>query len=309
MALLEDYQRVSRARRCPVCGRPDWCLVSRDDPQSPSSAVCARVESPIRFGDAGWLHRFRDDPHPRESTPRRTVAQYVAPDQAERLARFARTCSARADRARLERLSQELGLSVESLQWLQTGWATAAELEELGTCCKSSGAWTFPMVDATGQVRGIRLRAPDGYKYALRGGRQGLFVPEGLADSGPVFVAEGPTDTAALLDLGFEAIGRPSCGSGAALVTAWVRRHCRSEVAVVSDGDGPGQRGADALAKMLVAYCAAVRGLAPPEGVKDMRDWKRAGATPAEVLQAVERAPRYRVRIRCTGGRGGTGHA
>ena len=28
---------------CPVCAKPDWCLVSSDDPENPSAAVCSRI--------------------------------------------------------------------------------------------------------------------------------------------------------------------------------------------------------------------------------------------------------------------------
>ena len=55
-----DWLRVSRSRPCPICGKPDWCLIvgPTDDP---TAAICARVESGNRRGDAGWLHRLRDD--------------------------------------------------------------------------------------------------------------------------------------------------------------------------------------------------------------------------------------------------------
>jgi hypothetical protein len=54
------WQRVSRRRPCPVCGRPDWCLFTGDD-DAPTAAICARVESEKRAGEAGWVHRLRDD--------------------------------------------------------------------------------------------------------------------------------------------------------------------------------------------------------------------------------------------------------
>lgn len=43
---------------CPVCGKPDWCLVSSDDPKNPSAVLCSRVaESAIKEIDgSGWLH-------------------------------------------------------------------------------------------------------------------------------------------------------------------------------------------------------------------------------------------------------------
>ena len=43
---------------CPVCAKPDWCLVSSDDPENPSAAVCSRIsEGSIReLPGCGYLH-------------------------------------------------------------------------------------------------------------------------------------------------------------------------------------------------------------------------------------------------------------
>lgn len=55
MSLLDDFTRVSRRLSCPICSHPDWCMVSRDSETSPSLAICQRIESARRFGEAGWL--------------------------------------------------------------------------------------------------------------------------------------------------------------------------------------------------------------------------------------------------------------
>ncbi|MEE8207702.1 MAG: toprim domain-containing protein, partial [Nitrosomonadaceae bacterium] len=43
---------------CPVCGKPDWCLVSSDDPKNPSAVLCSRVtdKSVREIPGSGWLH-------------------------------------------------------------------------------------------------------------------------------------------------------------------------------------------------------------------------------------------------------------
>lgn len=43
---------------CPICARPDWCLVSSDNPENPSAAVCSRIsEGSIReLPECGYLH-------------------------------------------------------------------------------------------------------------------------------------------------------------------------------------------------------------------------------------------------------------
>src|SRR4051812_30069671 len=54
-----DWRRVSRENPCPVCGKPDWCSVAADG----SVATCQRVEAGAvkDLGEAGWLHRLRED--------------------------------------------------------------------------------------------------------------------------------------------------------------------------------------------------------------------------------------------------------
>jgi hypothetical protein len=48
-------------------------------------------------------------------------------------------------------------------------------------------ATTWPLRDADGAVVGVRLRDPTtGRKWSVRGGREGLFLPRGLLDGGPV---------------------------------------------------------------------------------------------------------------------------
>jgi P4 family phage/plasmid primase-like protien len=61
-SLLEDFIRVSDAGvDCPICRKPDWCLVSRDCPDNPDQVICAprpgvdRKDS-VQIGDAGFLY-------------------------------------------------------------------------------------------------------------------------------------------------------------------------------------------------------------------------------------------------------------
>ncbi len=47
--------------RCPVCGKPDWCLVDATSPDDPAAAICPRTPSDRDFGDAGYLHIFDEE--------------------------------------------------------------------------------------------------------------------------------------------------------------------------------------------------------------------------------------------------------
>jgi phage/plasmid primase-like uncharacterized protein len=180
--------------------------------------------------------------------------------------------------ADLSALAETLGLTVESLRRLRIGWAG------------NLGTWTFPMQDHVGQVRGIRLRFSDGRKKAISGGHDGLFIPDGLAYSTTLLIAEGPTDTAAMLDLGFEAAGRPSCTGGVPFCVELVRAHYPLAVVIVADSDIYGQRGAEALATTLLPYAASVRVIQPPAGIKDARAWLLAGATHEDVQEVIDKA-------------------
>jgi hypothetical protein len=153
------------------------------------------------------------------------------------------------------------------------------------------------MHDAGGQVIGVRLRRAHGRKFAVRGSREGLFLPPDLQIGGQLLIAEGPTDCAALLDLGFSAIGRPSCAGGTGLISAFVRDRRPAFVEIVADADEPGQRGATSLASLLALYCRRVRVIAPPLGIKDARAWKQAGATAADIQAAINAVSFHKLAI------------
>lgn len=63
---LSRCGRIPASEKCPICGhRGGWCLLSPDR----SIAICPRVESPRRIGEAGWLHRLDDAATGRRSLP------------------------------------------------------------------------------------------------------------------------------------------------------------------------------------------------------------------------------------------------
>lgn len=273
MSLLDEFARVSRPRPCPVCNHPDWCLLSRDDEANPSKVICARVESRRRFGQAGWLHVLRDDGKRwNEIRPRTLRLHDPAPDAA--LATLADRFRANLAQRPLTLLARDLGLSVESLRRLGVGW--------------NGWAWSFPMVDANGRTTGIHLRRSDGKKRSVTGSHLGLFVPTGLVPADQLLVCEGQTDTAAMLDLGFAAIGRPGCRSTVATCVALAKRLAVPQVVVVADADGVGRAGAAELAAALAVTCHDVRKIYPPDGTKDVREWRQRGATAADVGAAIE---------------------
>jgi hypothetical protein len=284
MTSQSSWRRVSRAHPCTICGRPDWCLVSADG----TAAICQRAESPKRVGDAGWLHWLKDDAGQHHRRHARVVRLGAGAAPPGNLARLATQYRQELDAGRQLQLAVSLGLSVGSLCYFGVGWSVEHR------------AWSFPMADAAGNVLGIRLRRPDGFKFSVKGSKEGLFIPSLCGDEpSPLLICEGPTDAAALLDMGFRnVIARPSCTGGVKLIVELVRHRLPPEVVIVGDGDEPGRRGAKNLGSVLVAFAPAVRVIAPPEGIKDARDWLRAGGTRRDVDETISAAVVRRLVIR-----------
>src|SRR5689334_20739084 len=101
------WRRVCRAHPCPVCGRPDWCVVSTDG----GVAICPRVESSKRAGDAGWLHRLIGAQPRIRARVRHVRLTATGPD----LGPLAAEYRAVLDPGRRHQLACTLGLSPASL--------------------------------------------------------------------------------------------------------------------------------------------------------------------------------------------------
>jgi hypothetical protein len=240
---------------------------------------------------------LREGDGQRQSRTRRLRLRLVDARPCKEMADLAQRFRAAADPSRLGRLAESLGVAKESLLRLGVGWDAGSQ------------AWSFPMSDDAGRVVGIRLRR-DTMKFAVPGSRNGLFLPLGLDGSGLLLIAEGASDCAALLDLGFDAVGRPDCRGGAGYLTRLVRSVRPREAVIMADRDAPGRDGAAALAGRLATCCRRVVVLVPPPGTNDARSWKNSGATRADVLAAIRDATVHRlsVRVRDAAAAGGGQH-
>jgi hypothetical protein len=257
-----------------VCGKPDWCLRRPDG----SAAICARTPSdkPVGTEGAGWLHYF-DRGH--SDIPRSSRSIWLADLQARAdFTAYAAECARALPSDGLEHLATSLGLTAAALERLAVGWD------------REYRCYTFPMRDERERIVGVRLRNPSGGKFAVTGSQSGLFIPSDLGQVSQLFIAEGPTDCAALLDLGVSAVGRPSCSGGIPMLARLVQRLRPTAVTIVADADTPGQRGAATLARALVLQAAQVRIITPPADSKDIRGWKTHGATHADLMRAMHAA-------------------
>ncbi|HLP85465.1 MAG TPA: AAA family ATPase [Phycisphaerales bacterium] len=141
--------------------------------------------------------------------------------------------------------------------------------------------WIIRERNAQGEVIGTAYRLADGEKDMEPGSKRGLiFEPPlpnyaGVAESDPIYVCEGASDTAAMLSMGLVAVGVAMAGHcGAMLADLLAGRH----VVLVADADRAGRNGAMKLAREIAGRCASVRIIEPPDGAKDARDAVIAGA-------------------------------
>ncbi len=243
-----DGKRVCRGRRCPVCEHDSWCIVDA----SRGLAICPRTEGKRRIGDAGWMHSIGGElPVSRASFSR-------PPDEIlplENAMAMQERFTANPD-DKVAMLAFELGVSMTSLERLGVGW---------------NGLWTFPMRNHREQICGFRTRTPDGRKLAIKGSRAGMFIPSGRRRGldEEVWIVEGPSDVAAMLDIGLNAIGRPSCRGLEQEIKRWTTG---MNVIVVADADEVGVAGAGSLIQTLRGSVRQVEMVLPPRGMKDARE-------------------------------------
>lgn len=180
----------------------------------------------------------------------------------------------------LERLSEMLGVSVESLR--AVGYVPATKNGQRG--------WAAPEWNAYGEIVGLSFRGIDGSKSFVRGGARGFTIAadwssDRFGGQGPILVVEGASDVAACRDAGLTAIGRPNNVGGAGeqgigefLVNE--RQHHRQTIVVGEndqkpDGRWPGREGALSVANELREQLPRtdVSAAMLPAGVKDIRQY------------------------------------
>ncbi len=227
---ISKWARVNRLNPCPICGKPDWCLISRDG----KAAICARVESEKPAGDkgAGWIHTLDTAmPLPPLPKPTQDVSQTpkAAPDVLDKAYRA---------------LLQELPLSETHRENLQRRGLRDAEIASLAyrTLAASgrrelvnrlqavklagvpgfhleAGHWqlagpagiAIPVRDTRGRIGGLQVRCDNAdtgrYKWlSSRGFNAGcspgapVHVAGPVSTNGEIWITEGPlkADIAAL---------------------------------------------------------------------------------------------------------------
>jgi hypothetical protein len=262
---LPPMSRVTPDRRCPICGRGDWCLLAPDG----STAICPRTEagSVSLVGNAGWLHVL--DPR---AQPRPFVVPKLRPRRGRDWTSYVNSTQSALD-GPLGELAGMLGVSRRSLEMIQAGYDGGRE------------AWTFPERDADGNVIGILVRGRAGAKKRLPNSRCGLvYARNWHSATGPVLLVEGPSDTAAALTMGLCVLGRPSNTGGIELLVEVLEPVPDDRPVIVigerdrkPDGSWPGRAGAISTATQLAKTLDRPIGWSlPPGDAKDTRAWLNA---------------------------------
>jgi hypothetical protein len=158
-------------------------------------------------------------------------------------------------------LDNKLGLQQDTTLWqFNIGW--------------DGEAYTFPAFDGYGNMNGIQRRWPNGTKMWVARSRNGIFIPKLRSVQGNVFVTEGVSDAAALVDCRYRAIARASCSCGQTYIKEFIGNHKKIEqITVVADNDTVGRNGAIELAHALCGSGPRIAVLEVPMKYKDVRQW------------------------------------
>lgn len=295
---------------CPICGDDQGCMIKANG----EAAICIRVEqgcakrrdgTPIVAKDGmGWLHDLNGKPA--KLVPSAKAAKPAVKRTAREWQSLHRKHVKALTPDLLREHAESLGVSADSLVKLGAGYDAR------------TSSLSFPMFDGQGRIIGLRLRSKDGrFKGAVRGSRNGLFIPGNLdalledltwwddVQRTPLLVLpEGPTSAAAALDMGFAAIGRANNCIGAEMIRDLLEHDKNQKhVVIVADNDKakyladgtiywPGWEGAMRVAMKLVE-CPRIERLnvvQAPGGVKDLRDWIKAGGNGESIRQLIESA-------------------
>lgn len=257
MGLPPELVRVNKRTPCPVCGKPDWCVVSRDGQR----AFCPRVEGGLGWkGRMGYLHFLNRPLPPIPNLPKVKFDRPVDRD----IPALMRVFRDKWETQPFKRFEHSCRLNLPE-----------ACLDALDVGIMGSSVLAFPMRRADAVICGIRLRDSDtGRKWATPGSQNALFIPC-THDLGQwTVVVEGPTDTAALVSINVNVVGRPDATSGSELVAEFCAGR---RIVLFREPDGAGRRGV--MRQIELAKDSEVVVIDMPPGIKDAREWVAAGLT------------------------------
>jgi hypothetical protein len=245
---------------CPVCGKPDGCLVADDG----TAAICARISegSCKKVGKGGfrggWLHILG------EFKPKKyTVPEKPFVDWNKWANVFAHNL--RANSKAFCELCVDQRINILSAMRFNIGW--------------TEGWLTVPIYSMMRKVSGIQRRQGNKKRY-IKYSDIGVFVPSAFFQdwSKTVAVCEGWTDTLTAYDYGLNSIGKINCWCGNDEVLMYLKTHPTIErVIIFADDNEPDEHG----------NCVGLEGAKETEALLKENDFKtKLVLTPEKDLRA-----------------------
>ena len=281
----EGFVRCTKKSPCPICAHESWCSYFSDG----LAVICMNIPSDHPTKNGGWTHRL-DRPVKLTGPVVATASEPLTKKEREKLANQAEVAYRDARRTPpgirwFDKFKTDQGFSEDMLDAFRVG--VDLKKRELLT----------PLFDADGQITGHQRRDIHTGKKKFRG-RHGLFLPAELSGTGLFVVTEGATDamsaSAMLQAAGVQAdvIGVCSASSSRTAIgylQEIVSRGHYSRAVVIADPGEAGQRSGAKAAETVVPFVPDTRIITPPAEM-DMSDWRRSGATPEDLCEAVDLA-------------------
>lgn len=273
--MSDGFTQVTKKNPCRICGKDSWCGIANDE----TVAICMKAESMRPTRNGGWVHKLASVHHSNQ----RSVTRIQHPkkkdnpedrrtsDWGNRQAEFVGCYSRKPHLA--TSLSAVLGVTTKTIERFGVGWYD------------DWGVYTMPMWSPDCVIAGFQTRAPDGNKRAITGSKMGLFLDPAMSKPDKIlFIGEGFSDTATLLDWDLPAIGRPGCMASLPQAVEF----CKGmDVCIIADVGVPGQRGAWKLADAMMFKAKLIRVLTPPKEYDDLRGWRTSGCDVDEFMECV----------------------
>ena len=250
---FEEWCRFSDLDKvCPLCDHDDSCCISRDG----SKILCSRTESDLLIGEphaGGYIHATNGE-YKNLKMPKKK--KFKAPINWNTLNKL---YEQKITRTQICDLAKEFVIYSGFLIHLGMGW--------------DGEAYTFPVKSPDGEIIGIQRRFKDGSKCMVKGSSLGLFV-SCLEPQDTLYITEGVSDLACLLDLGFYGIAKPSAKVGNQMVIEYVGKTLPKQITIICDNDKPGIQGVIELARMITFnFNVKLTVMSPPLSIKDLRKW------------------------------------
>lgn len=197
-AIMPPLVRVTPKTPCPICGKPDWCSVFADEPNT----ICMRVPSERPTRNGGYLHigHAQRPPVVRYTVPSSVTTASVPTETLDRAYRAVaeRLCLSEEAAGDLRRrgLSEEAVVTQlyatipaeETMREVEAEISSGVDLEGVPGFYRAGGEWRLnacegdlliPVRDVTGRIVGCQLRsdrATTRYRWLSSSGK-----PEGTA--------------------------------------------------------------------------------------------------------------------------------